>query len=602
MEEILLGNEAIARGALEAGINFASTYPGTPSTEIGMTLAKFAKDYGFYFEISSNEKVALEAAAAASLCGLRSLVSMKQYGLNVALDSLVPLMYVGVKGGMVIVVADDPQGWSSTQGEEDSRYLAKLAHIPLLEPSSPQECKDFTKKAFEISEKLGIPILIRITTRVAHQGGIVKLGKIEKRGVVAKFEKDLKRFNLLPPRTVPKHRELHKKLEEFKELAKDLNKTFNENDSKFCIITVGSAFNYVMDALEDLNLKVPVLKLCSSFPLNEDLIKKFTNGREKVLIVEELDGFLEDEVRKVIKGLEIHGKDLIPFAGELREEHVIKALEKLTGKKFKIDMCLHKEKVESLSIPERTPMLCPGCPHRATFFAAKRAAGKDTIFIGDIGCLLLAMPKPVETNDLFFCMGASMGLAHGLKKVTNQKVIAFIGDSTFFHAGIPGLINIVFNKSNPLVIVLDNRITAMTGHQPHPGTGKTALGEETKALDIEEIAKACGFENVKTIDPYNLEEMEETIKKFLNSGKPSLIVARRACRLMFLREARKKGIKLPKFEIDEEKCNKCGICVKEFGCPAIKFENGRYFIDETLCNGCGVCTKVCPVGAIRLKR
>ncbi|HDH91433.1 MAG TPA: indolepyruvate ferredoxin oxidoreductase subunit alpha [Candidatus Aenigmarchaeota archaeon] len=510
---------------------------------------------------------------------------------------------------MVIVVADDPQGWSSTQGEEDSRFISRLVHLPTLEPSSPQECKDFTKLAFKLSEQLGIPILIRLTTRVAHQGGIVKLGKITKKDVKPKFEKEIERFNLLPPNTVPKHKELHKKLEKLKTLIRksNLNIVLNSNPkAKIGIITIGSAFNYVMDALEDLGIKLPVLKLSVSFPIPEKIISSFIRRLREVLIVEELDGIIEDEVRKIAKEvnpkIKIHGKNYLPFAGELREEHVIGALTKITKKRYRFSLKKHREKFEKLKIPKRTPMLCPGCPHRATFYAAKKAAGKDAIFVGDIGCLLLGMPKPLETNNFFFSMGASMGLAHGIKKVTNQKIIAFIGDSTFFHAGIPGLINMTFNKSNPLIIVLDNRITAMTGHQPHPGSGFTATLEETKPLSIHEIAKACGIENVKTLDPYNIKEMENAIKEFLKNDKCSVIVARRECRLMFVRKAKRQGIKLPTFEIDQERCKKCGICVKEFGCPAIKREGNVYYIDKALCNGCGVCAQICPNDAIRPSR
>lgn len=605
-EVILLGNEAIVRGALESGIGFASTYPGTPASEIGDTFSEIAKEAGIYFEYSTNEKVALEAAGGAALCGVRSLVSFKHFGLNVASDSLMPLAYVGASP-FVIVVADDPNCWSSAQSEQDSRWYAKLAHIPMLEPSDPQECKDFTKLAFQISEKFKIPVLIRTTTRVSHARGIVKLGKIKKSKIKGKFVKNPGRFFNLLPNILRMHEDLLKKMEKIQKFNEKLKINFvvNKNSkSDFGIIVSGVSFNYVVEALDDLKIKAPVLKLSLTHPLPEEKIKNFIKNLKILLVVEELDDFIEEKIKSFAKdvnpNLKIFGKNLLPGAGEFTEEIIAFAITKITGKKLGINLKEYLKKYKNIEIARRFALMCPGCPHRATFYAAKKAA-KDAVFGGDIGCYILGIYPPLYAEDFLFSMGASQGVIHGIKKVSDQKAIAFIGDSTFFHAGIPGLINIVYNKSNPLIIVLDNRITAMTGHQPHPGIGITGMGEKTKEILIEEIAKACKVENVKVVDPFNLKEMIETIKEFLEKKEASVIVAKRECQLLSVRRKKKEGIKIPVFEIDQSKCTKCGICLYEFACPAI-MKNKNFYIDETICTGCAVCAQVCPVGAIKVKK
>ena len=603
---ILLGNEAIVRGALEAGVNFATTYPGTPASEVGDTFAKIAKQVGIYFEYSTNEKVAFEAAAGAALSGLRAMVTFKHYGLNVASDSILPLAYIGINGALVIVVADDPNCWSSTQSEQDSRYYALLAHIPMLEPSDAQECKDYTKLAFEISEKFKLPVFLRTTTRVSHARGIVKFGKISKNKRKGFFEKNLERYYNLPPRIIKRHKELLEKIEKIREFSEKSEANFTvygKIKSSFGIITSGASFNYVMDALEDLGFKLPVLKLGLTYPAPTNKIKNFIKKFKSVLVVEELEPILEEKIKALAKEvnptLKIFGKNVLPKAGEYNEEIVIAAICKMTGKDgIERRLERYSKKYKEIEIARRFPLMCPGCPHRATFYAAKKAAGKDTIFAGDIGCYILGIFPPLRTVDFLFCMGASEGFAHGIKKATGQKIIAFIGDSTFFHAGIPGLINAVFNKSNPLIIVMDNRITAMTGHQPHPGVGITGMGEKTAEIKIEDIARACGVKNVKVVDPYNLKEMEETIKEFLEKDSVSVIVAKRECRLLAVRKMRKAGIKIPVFEIDQEKCTKCRKCLDEFACPAIYEENGKIKINKNFCFGCGVCAQVCPAKAI----
>jgi len=604
---ILMGNEAIVRGALEAGIGFSSTYPGTPASEIGDTFAEIAKDAGIYFEYSTNEKVALEAAAGAALSGVRSLVSFKQFGLNVASDSVMPLAYVGTRAGMVIVVADDPSCWSSAQSEQDSRFYARLAHLPMLEPCSAQECKDFVKIAFEISEKFEIPVFVRTTTRVSHARGIVKLGKIVKGKTKGKFVKDLKKFNNLPPNTMRMHEELLKKIDKIKDYSRKMKLNFVVNNvkSKFGIITSGVSFDYVMDSLTDMKLKIPILRLGMTYPLDNEIIKNFIRKLKSILVVEELEPIIENEVNSIVKEvnpkLKIYGKQngYVPKSGEYTEEIIIDALEKITKKKYNLNLKAHRKEYQKIKIARRFPLMCPGCQHRATFYAVKTVMGNDTVFGGDIGCYTLGILLPLETQDFIFSMGASEGLIHGIKKMSNQKAVAFIGDSTFFHAGIPALINMVYNKSNSFVIILDNRITAMTGHQPNPGMGKTGMGEDTKALSIEEIVKACGVDDVKVVDPFNLKEIMDAVKELMNKEGVSVLISKRECQLLAYRKKIKQGIKVVKFEIDQTKCKQAGVCLYKLACPALYKENGRFYINKNICTGCGVCVQVCPNKAIR---
>ena len=537
---MLLGNEAVVRGALEAGVQFVSTYPGTPASEIGNIFYKIAKKAGVYFEFSTNEKVALEAAAGASFSGLRSLVAMKHFGLNVASDFLMPLCYSGVKGGMVILVADDPGCWSSAQSEQDTRAFASLAHIPILEAADPQECKDFIKLGFELSEKFKIPIMVRETTRVALQAAPVKLDKIIKKKRKAKFIKDPRQFSTMPPQVFEMKKKLLEKIEKIKDLSEKSKINFVENKSKTAntkigIITSGVSYLYVMEALEELKLKIPVLKLGFFHPLPENKIKNFISfssaGKlKKVLIVEELEPYLEKEVERLAKDvnpqLKVFGKNLLPLVGELKVEMVASVIAKLTNKKYKSSVV-----ASNFPILKRFPQLCPGCPYWLIFQTIKRAAPKGTIFGGEIGCYMLAFYPPHHLQDYLFCMGSSASIAHGIKKAleqnsgkTEQKVIAFVGDSSFFHSGIPALVNAVFNKSNPLVVIMDNKTAAMTGHQPHPG----APGEN-EGIKIENVVKAVGVKHVKIIDPQNVKELEKTVKEFLKKKEVSVIIAQRPC-------------------------------------------------------------------------
>lgn len=597
---ILLGDQAIVRGALEAGIGLVAAYPGTPSSEIAETFSEIAKDADIYFEYSTNEKVATEVAAGAAFSGVRSMTTFKHFGFNVASDSIFPLPYHGVEAGMVIVCADDPGMHSSGQNEEDSRYLARTAHLPLIEPADPQECKDFTKFAFEFSEKIKIPVMMRITTRTAHASGIVSLNDIKK-GKTTGFYKKGKWKKTMPPYIIDVHKELNEMLNDLKN-SKELNSLNKIIPGKGStgIIAIGVSYLYAMEAMKNLNLKLPVLKLGHSWPVPEKQISDFIKNLKEVLILEELEPVIENDIKAIAKDVNpkliIHGKDMLPSYSEFKPDMIEEVVAKLTKTKYV------KPKINELKLPRRIPVLCPGCPHRATFWAVKQAAGKEAIYGGDIGCYIIGVYPPNNTQDYIISMGAGSGIAHGIKKVSKQKTVAFVGDSTFFHAGIPPLINNIYNNADVLSVILDNRWTAMTGHQPHPGTGIDGIGNPAKAVKVEEIAKGCGVEAIEISNAFNIKETIEKAKKLLAQQKPSVLVSKGECRLQFMRNARKKSIAVPKFQIDVKKCTKCRKCLYEFGCPAIqRKENGDYYIDEELCWGCSACSQVCPANAISAK-
>lgn len=609
-KKLLLGNEAIVRGALEAGVGFASTYPGTPASEIGDTFSAIAKDAGIYFEYSSNEKVATEVAAAAAFAGIRSIVSYKHFGFNVATDSIFPLAYHGVRGGMVIAFSDDPKCWSSGQSEQDSRYYARIAHMPLLEPSDSQDCKDFTKLAFEISEKLQIPVLIRLTTRIAHTRTVVNVQKVIKgktKGDFPKKYKEKSKWGNMPPRIVEVHKELNDKL---KHLAKThgskFTKLFGKKGSTLGIISSGVGTEYAIDALNKLGIHAQILKLGMTWPLPEKEIRSFIKPLKEVLVVEELEPVLEQEITRLAKDtnpkLKIHGKNLLPVNGEFTTELLLSALASMKGKELP-ELKKHQNQISKLNSPPRQPVFCPGCPHRSTFYAVKKACPKNTIFGGDIGCYILGIFSPFDTQDFVISMGATQGLCHGFSKITKQPVVSFLGDSTFFHAGVPGLINMIYNQSSPLVVVLDNRITAMTGHQPNPGMGKTGMGEPTKKIVIADIAKACGADVVASTNAFNIKQTENKVKSLIKKPGVKVLISKGECRLLFMRNARKKGIKLPVFEIDSKKCTECSECLLQLSCPAIhRDEGGKCYIDADFCWGCGVCAQLCSKGAIKARK
>jgi len=613
----VLGNEAIARGAIEAGVQVAAAYPGTPSSEILETLASVAKECDIYVEWSTNEKVAFEVALAASICGVRAMASMKHVGVNVAHDPLMTASYIGAKGGLVLVSADDPWAWSS-QNEQDNRYIAEQGYIPVLEPSSVQEAKDMMVDAFKLSEEFKHPFMLRSVTRIGHARGDIVLGEKSRERRKGQFTKDRSWLVYTP---VEARRNKPLMLERFEAIKKAANTLpYNQlrlaDRAKLGIIACGLSYSYALEAIKWLGIedKVSILKIGTPNPLPEELVIRLLNSVEEILIVEELEPFVELHV-KAITGeagirLKIHGKDLVPVVGELSTRKVTEAIAKLTDSKLTVDFAALDKLGQEVAplLPWRPPALCPGCPHRASFHAITAAArrvardygkGVEPIYPGDIGCYTLAYNPPQEALDSCICMGGSFGIANGLAHVVEAPIIAHLGDSTFFHSGIPPLINAVYNKANITMVVLDNSTTAMTGFQPHPGAGYTATGDETVQLKPEDIAKACGVKFVEVIDPFDLKTAIGTMEKAIRFEGPSFVVSRRLCAIIDQREKRRRGEKTVPYFVDQDKCNiKCGACIKLLGCPAIIKQDGKTVIDSSLCTGCGVCAQICPYEAI----
>jgi len=608
---LLIGNEAITRGALEAGVDVATTYPGTPSSEIADTfshIAKYLRNKGekppFYFEYSTNEKVALEVAAAASFCGLRSLTCMKHVGLNVASDAFMTYMYVGCKGGHVIVSADDPYCHSS-QNEQDNRYFAIFGGAPMLEPTTPQEAKEMTKIGFEISEELKLPVLLRTTTRLNHARGPVVLDKTQKPRGKGHFEKD-KMLVTVPTIARACHPILLKKLENAEKISE--KSPFNEvikigKPSNIGIVTSGVSFNYVREAVDDLKLDVKILKLGMTHPLPRKMCEDFIRSCKEIVMVEELEPILENQFKEMAydmgSNIKIYGKSTGHFSRlyEYNPDIVTEALSKI----FKVKNPFPKPVQSKIKLPSRPPSLCPGCPHRATYYAAKKASPKGTIYPTDIGCYTLGKEPPLEMADLLLCMGSNAGMACGLAVATDQKIISFMGDSTFFHAAIPAIIDAVHHNHDVVITVLDNRTTAMTGHQPHPGTEYDGMGRPAKAIKVEDVAKGCGVEHIEVVDPNNIKETIEAFKRAIEFKGPSVVVSKSPCILLESRAKSKTEEKLV-YWIDPEKCKKCKTCIGRFGCPAFySEEDGSIHIDEQQCNSCGVCVQVCPFNVIAPK-
>jgi len=706
---LLNGDEAVARGAVEATVKVAASYPGTPATEILETLAEVAKDFGIYAEWSINEIVAAEVAAGASMTGVRSIVSMKHVGLNVAADAAMTLAYTGVEGGMVIAVCDDP-ALHSSQNEQDTRFFALHSKLPLLDAGNPQEAHDMAKEAFEISEKLHLPIILRMTTRVAHGKSRVKLGTFQKLSRRPNFGKESSKWVMVPSNAIRQHRVLEGRLSEAKRLAE--NSRFNaieDNRSEIGIVGSGVGYYYARSILDPA--KFSWLKLGFVHPFPEEIVRVFASKVKKIIVIEELRPYIEENIQRL--GFQVIGKNLLGLEeiGEFTPDNIRQAFAKL-------GLAAQAEKQEALDLPPRPPALCPGCPHRAFYYAlnmtnqyvncdnekcvgcdiceyacsfekekifnplksrirsirinqtfntavtckaclnapcinacpenaisqtengtiiideqkckgcdwcidacqygaltlhpsshkaivcdlcggepkcipacpesALSLTGKsnDKIVTGDIGCYTLGVLPPVGSVQTCLCMGAGISQAAGMIHAgVKEKVFAVIGDSTFFHAGMPGLLNIVYNKANVCVIVMDNSVVAMTGHQPTPGSGKTAMGIDAKIIGIDDIAKAVGIEKVTRVDPYDLKATGTTIHEALNYQGPSVIISQRACPLL-VEKGKPREVK--------EECNTCGVCVKAFGCPAISLVNERAEIDPTLCNGCGVCETSAP--------
>ena len=536
---MLLGNEAIIRGALESGVQFVSTYPGTPASEIGNNFYALQKelkdDPKFLFEFSTNEKTAMEAAIGANFSGLKTLVAMKNFGLNVALEPLLPLAYTGTRAPMVIFVADDPQCHSSAQSEENTRPFSVLSHLPMLEPADAQECKDYTMEAFAISQKFGLPVIVRITTRTAHQRALVALGELapdRKVNLKGEFIKDKRKYVTMMPRLHGMKKEMlvrEEKLAQYFEKSK-LNRVegvIKGKNQPLGIITSGIAYLHAQEAMEELGVVLPVLKLGMFHPLPEKKIRDFIKALKKVLVLEEMEPYLEKRIQMLAKDanckLEIRGVDWRTQIGEMKPEIAAEMIAKFTGKKYTLPKFAPK-----FELPARPPQLCPGCPYWLVFAAVKKAVdASKVVFGGDIGCYMIGALPPHELYDYMFCMGSSIGIAHGIKKAAaDQKVIAFIGDATFFHSGIEGLLNAVYNGSNPLIIIMNNDITAMTGHQPHPDS----VGA-VHPIPIENMVLACGVkpENMKIIDQGRSEEFIAAVREFVEKPEVSVIIARRPC-------------------------------------------------------------------------
>jgi len=610
--ELLLGNEAAVRGALEAGVGVAASYPGTPSSEIGDVLGIIAKAAGMYFEYAANEKVAMEVAAAAAASGVRSFTFMKHVGLNVASDSFMTTAYVGTRAGFVVLTADDPSTHSS-QNEQDNRYYARLANVPMIEPSNPQETKDFMVAAYDLSERLSLPVLFRTVTRVAHMRGGVVFG--DRRDIVRKgaFDKDPGRFVPVPANSSRMHVSLLGKLADAQQLseASPMNRVVQVGSGgRVGIVTAGSAFNYVIDALQDLHMDAQVLKLGFTYPLPLGRIRRFAEQVDELLVVEELEPLMERDIKAdfLSHGIRtpVLGKEelLIPRVHELNTDVLARALAADAG--IPRDSRA-PEGVEPWpgALPTRPPVLCPGCPHRGSYLAVRRAIRElglaEPVFTSDIGCYTLGMAAPFSAADYLLSMGSSVGTAGGFDVATDRKVFAFIGDSTFFHAGLSALASAVHNKHNFVLTVLDNRTTAMTGHQPNPSMLTDAVGDPAPAISIEAVVRAMGVSFVRVINPYRVEEATSAYKEAAQADGIAVIVSKQVCSLLLDRAKRAKGV-WQTFQVDAGACTSCLTCIREAACPAIFVAEGKAVIDQELCDGCGVCSQICPVHAIGVKK
>lgn len=570
--QLMLGNKAVARGLYEAGVCFISSYPGTPSTEVTEEAAKYDE---IYCEWAPNEKVAMESAFGASLAGRRSFCAQKHVGLNVAADPLYTMSYTGVNAGLVIDVSDDA-GMHSSQNEQDSRHHAIAAKVPMIEPSDSEEALEYTKLAFEISEKFDTPVLLKMCTRVAHSQSVVETGE---RIVPDKpYEKNIAKYVMMPGNAKKRHPFVEQRTKDLIEYAENcpLNRV-EMGDTKTGIITCSTSYQYVKEVFGD---KVSVLKLGMTNPLPEKLIKDFASRVDKLFVVEELDPIIENHVKAL--GISVTGKELLPIIDEFSQN--------LIAEKFGIE----KEKSFALedSIPNRPPVMCAGCPHRGLFYTLKK---NNCTVLGDIGCYTLGAVPPLGAIEMTLCMGASIGALHGFNKVrgaeSEHKTVAVIGDSTFMHSGMTGLANVAYNQSNSTIIIVDNSITGMTGHQQNPTTGYNIKGDPAGKIDLEALCRAMGFNRVRVVDPYNLDECDKVLKEELSADAPSVIISRRPCALL-------KYVKHEApLKVNKEKCVGCKSCMR-IGCPAISMKEGKATIDNTLCVGCKVCSQLCPVGAL----
>ena len=570
-KQLMLGNKAVARGLYEAGVCFISSYPGTPSTEVTEEAAKYDE---IYCEWAPNEKVAMESAFGASLAGRRSFCAQKHVGLNVAADPLYTMSYTGVNAGMVIVVADDA-GMHSSQNEQDSRHHAIAAKVPMIEPSDSAEALEFTKLAYEISEKFDTPVLLKMCTRVAHSQSLVQTG--DRNVPDFPYEKNIGKYVMMPGNAKKRHPIVEERTQKLIEYAENcpLNRV-EMGGTEIGIITGSTSYQYVKEVFGD---SVSVLKLGMTNPLPNQLIKDFAAKVDKLFVVEELDPIIENHVKAL--GLSVTGKDLLPVCDEFSQNLIAKAFGKDTNDSFALED----------AIPNRPPVMCAGCPHRGLFYTLKK---NNCTVLGDIGCYTLGAVPPLGAIEMTLCMGASIGAVHGFNKVrgaeSENKTVAVIGDSTFMHSGMTGLANVAYNQSNSTIVIVDNSITGMTGHQQNPTTGYNIKGDPAGKIDLEALCRAMGFERVRVVDPYNLDQCDKVLKEELAAAAPSVIISRRPCALL-------KYVKHnPPLSINRDKCVGCKSCMK-IGCPAISMKDGKATIDNTLCVGCNVCSQLCPVGA-----
>ncbi|WP_026521514.1 indolepyruvate ferredoxin oxidoreductase subunit alpha [Butyrivibrio sp. VCB2001] len=570
-KQLMLGNKAVARGLYEAGVCFISSYPGTPSTEVTEEAAKYDE---IYCEWAPNEKVAMESAFGASLAGRRSFCAQKHVGLNVAADPLYTMSYTGVNAGMVIVVADDA-GMHSSQNEQDSRHHAIAAKVPMIEPSDSAEALEFTKLAYEISEKFDTPVLLKMCTRVAHSQSLVETG--DRNVPDFPYEKNIGKYVMMPGNAKKRHPIVEERTQKLIEYAENcpLNRV-EMGGTEIGIITGSTSYQYVKEVFGD---SVSVLKLGMTNPLPNQLIKDFAAKVDKLFVVEELDPIIENHVKAL--GLSVTGKDLLPVCDEFSQNLIAKAFGKDTNDSFALED----------AIPNRPPVMCAGCPHRGLFYTLKK---NNCTVLGDIGCYTLGAVPPLGAIEMTLCMGASIGAVHGFNKVrgaeSENKTVAVIGDSTFMHSGMTGLANVAYNQSNSTIVIVDNSITGMTGHQQNPTTGYNIKGDPAGKIDLEALCRAMGFERVRVVDPYNLDQCDKVLKEELAAAAPSVIISRRPCALL-------KYVKHnPPLSINRDKCVGCKSCMK-IGCPAISMKDGKATIDNTLCVGCNVCSQLCPVGA-----
>ncbi len=602
---LLLGNEAIARGAIEAGVAFGTTYPGTPSSEISLNLFQASQESELYFEYSTNEKVALEVAAAAACSGVRSICMMKHVGLNVAADPLMTIAYLGVKGGLVIISADDPFMFSS-QNEQDNRYYGKLSGLPILEPSSVEEAKEMMIYAFDLSEKLHEPVIFRTTTRVNHSTAPVALGKIRTPITKGDFPKDPLNYVPVPAVSRKLHVKLLKNIESAKQISESSGYNFITGNGKWGIICNGVSYNYVSDAISDLQIedKIRVLRIGFSHPMPESLIKDFLKKCEKVLVIEEGEPYMEEAVKAyaqeagLLLSIKGKGEKLFSRLYEFDPAMVRKGIATYFDVPYTLPTGLDLSDIPE--IPQRPPNLCAGCSHRATYYAVKKAAeGIATIYPTDIGCYTLGFLPPLFMGDFLLCMGASVSSSCGFSKVTDKKIIAFIGDSTFFHSGITGLINAVFNSHNFTLVILDNGTTAMTGHQPHPGVDMTQFNlNGYNRISIEAVVRGCGVSHVTTIKPYKVRKSIEAVKEALNHKGVSVIISQETCTLL---AKSLKQIKPRPFYVTD-KCKNHRDCINQIACPAFFLDGEKVKIDPASCVGCAVCAQICPENAILPKK